>query len=143
MKVITKQMTLELLKEKIITLKVNDGCTEFTLEGIQEIKTKLKLLVEMNNQPTKVIIYIGDFYVKKEMLKELTGILPEAILFVAVICPGFITKYVASIAIKMYDRFYSGDKDELLIKTFTVESKAMDWITSINKLNSNKKAESM
>jgi hypothetical protein len=131
MKFVTKQMTFEILKENIITMKVNEGCTEFTLEGIQEINAKLKELVVMDNKPTKVIIYIGAFYVKKEMLKELTGVLPSAILFVGVICPGYITKYVASIAIKMYDRFYRGDNDETLIKTFTAEDKAMEWTCSM------------
>jgi hypothetical protein len=131
MKVVTKQMTFELIKENIITIKVNEDCTEFTLEGIQEIKAKLKELVVMDNKPTKVIIYIGAFYVKKEMLKKLTGILPKEILIVGVLCPGYITKYVASISIKMYNRFYSGDNDKTIIKIFTNEKKVIEWTRSM------------
>jgi hypothetical protein len=110
-------------------MKVNEGCTEFTMEGILEVEAKLKEWVAMDSKPTKTVMHVASFYVKKDLMKAFTGILPKEITIVALITPGYITKYITSIALKMYERFYC--KDETIIKTFTAEDKALHWVRSM------------
>ncbi|CAA6830009.1 MAG: Unknown protein [uncultured Aureispira sp.] len=131
MKFITKEFTIELLKDNIVTYKVNDGCTELTFEGATQAVEKINLLVALDDKPTKIISYLAPFYVKKELMNYLTTSIPESIEFIALVCPGYISKYVASIAIKMHKRFYQNEDDLTEIQIFLKKDKAVEWLVSV------------
>lgn len=130
MKFVTKEFTIELLKENIISQKVNADCTELTIEGAIEATAKTSELAAMDNKLTKMITYIAPFYVKKEVINHLAGSLPESISSIATVCPGYISKYVASIAVKIYHRLHKGNGNQTEIKIFMKEDKAIEWLIS-------------
>lgn len=130
MQFITKDFTITLLKENIISLKVNADCTELTMEGAIQAMDKMGELTATERKPTKGIIYIAPFYVKKEILNYSTEFLPKPIAFVALVSPGYIAKYVGSIIIKIYYRFHKDDENQTEIKIFMKEDKAMEWLSS-------------
>lgn len=131
MQFITKDFTVNLLKENIISLKVNDDCTEITMEGAVQVMDKMGELTDTESKPTKMITYIAPFYVKKEILNYSTEHLPKPIAFVALVAPGYIAKYVGSIIIKIYQRFHKEDENQTEIKIFMKEDKAMEWLLSM------------
>lgn len=129
MKIISGEFTTELLEGNIISQKVNDDCTEITKEGAIKVVENMNKLAELKTPSTKMVSYIPSFYVKKEAIKVLTAINPS-IRFLAVIASGYISKYIASIAIKVQQRLHKDEANPLVIKIFMAEDEAMKWLYS-------------
>ena len=129
MEFITKEFTIKLLDGNILAHKVNNDCTEITMEGIVQVVDKIHELIAVNNPPRKMIAHIAPFYVKKQVIKHFTTSLKNSMQFVALICPGYISKYVGSVALKIHQRFNEDDKT--VIKVFIEEDKAVEWLSSL------------
>ena len=130
MKFVTKEFTVELIKDSIITKKVNQGCIELTIEGMKQALEKINELIDSDSSPKKMIIYLAPFYVRKDVIKYLLDAMPKPIAFTALVCPGYIAKYVASIGLKMYNRLYNPE-DQMEVKTFVQGQKAIEWLDSM------------
>lgn len=76
------------------------------------------------------MLYVASFYVKKEVMKHIVSSRFKSINFTALVCPGYISKYVASVAVKMYQRFYKEEDDLSEIRIFIEEKKAIEWLNS-------------
>lgn len=130
MKFVTKEFTLELLEKNIISHKVNLNCTRLTLEGAIEVIEQIKDLIPIDSKPTKLLTYVAPFYVKKQIVKLFISSIPIPISCIALVCPGYISKYVAGLAIKMHKRFNKEDHDQTQIQIFIKEDEAIEWLTS-------------
>jgi hypothetical protein len=131
MKFVTKEFTIELINDSIITKKFHPDCTELTIEGMKEAIDKINVLINSNSKPKKMMMYLAPFYVKKEVMKYFINSIPTPIAFNALVCPGYIAKYVASIGVKMYNRHAKDSDHQMEIKTFLLDEKAIEWLDSM------------
>ncbi|BDS11752.1 hypothetical protein [Aureispira anguillae] len=125
----TKEMTVTLRPDNILAVKINEGCNELTTEGTEECLQAMTKALALNDHPKAMIFWMAPFYVKKEVIKSYSTSEFDEVA-VALVCHSYISKFVASVALKMRERFTSSEhtNQNAPIKVFLKEEEAFEWL---------------
>lgn len=129
MKLVTRDVSFELLEEDIIIMKLNDNCSNLRIKGAIEAIEKLNEIASVTNGPKAILSYLVPFYTQKEVLKYYRDTaLHDSIIATALIASGIVSKFMVSIMIKMRERFFSGANSNVEVKVFSNEEEAKKWL---------------
>lgn len=124
----TKEFVGSFLEERIIIMKQKKDVPRMTKEGAMECIEKMGKLCDMNDQPKVIVSHVASLYIKKDVLKVfLDNPLPDNLLANGLVSSSFLAKNMASIILKMRERFV---KDDIPMQIFSTEAEALEWVRS-------------
>lgn len=121
-----KEFIIKVLEKDIIVMRQRDGVPRMTKEGATECIEKMGEICDQDDKPKVMVSHVASLYIKKEVLKVFVdNPMPDNLLANGLVSSSFLARNMASIILKMRERFV---KDDIPMKIFSTEAEAIEWV---------------
>lgn len=129
MKYKTRETTTVLRPDNIVETTINEGITELTIEGTEEVILATNKAHAANDTPKGALIWAPSFYVKKDVLKRYAANREANLVAAAIITPSFSSQIIGNLLLTLRGRIMALSNEKLEpSKVFRDEEKAVEWL---------------